>query len=372
MDNLINSADMRHKKSWFAAIGLAALIFPLGVFALTPEQSLDKAVKSLDTMTSYKMDIDMKLDLGERTIGKPGQSMQGQVVIKLGTRILDKRNGEGRLALEHVSVSGAENGESMSFAMHESIAVDWKVAGEKLYFRLAQIPQVASDYLKQQLEIDLAPIIGVWIGMDAPESIDDIGSAPVSTLSIPNELPQQVALQSAIRKLPVFRVLGIEKRMKNAAGEDLVRLRVRINPALINTVQQAEIKALPRDKYFREDLAALNKRYAELRKNLSKLFMVVNLNVTKNRVERMELGGSIEEPVESCAYDTRLKRSVCKTAKIRTYRFAVGINLAPAGIDAIQVPDIWKTLEEAQRLLMPKPEPQPEDNLTQVLTNPGP
>lgn len=364
---------MIHFKRWFAAASLTALVIPWSAIAATPEQSLDKAVKAMDSMTSYKLDMDMKMDIGERVIGKPGSGMTGQIAIKLGTRVLDKQNGEGRLSLERFSIKGVESGTEIAFTLDQPMAVEWQMTGDKLYFRLAQVPVMVTDFLKTNLEIDIAPIIGVWIGMDAPNGVNDLKNLPIiSSQSLARDLPENITTQSAIRKLPLFRVISVEKRMKNAAGDDLMRLRVRINPALINAVQQAEIKALKRDKYYREELTAINKRYVELRKNLGKLFMVVNLNITKNRVERMEVGGNIEEPVETCSYNTNLKRNVCKTASVRIYKLSAGINIAPAGTDPIAVPVTWKTLEEIQNMLMPPtPEPVEEDPLVQTLTNNG-
>lgn len=361
-------------KRWFAAMSLTALVLPMSAIAATPEQSLDKAVKAMDSMTSYRMDMDMKLDIGERVIGKPGSGMTGQVAIKLGTRVLDKQNGEGRVSLERFSIKGVESGAEISFNFDQPMAIEWQMTGNKLYFRLAQAPAMLIDYLKTNLEIDLAPIIGVWIGMDAPNGVNDLKNLPlISSQNITGELPASITAQAAIRKLPIFRVISVEKRMKNTAGEDMMRLRVRINPALINAVQQAEIKSLKRDKYYREELTALNKRYVELRKNLGKLFMAINLNVAKNRVERMEIGGTIEEPTETCTYNTSLRRNICKTTSIKIFKISVGINIAPAGTEPIIVPLVWKTLEEIQKILMPPPvvEPVVEDPLVQTLTNDG-
>jgi hypothetical protein len=368
---------MIHFKRWFAAASLTALVLPWTAIAATPEQSLDKAVKAMDSMTSYKLDLDMKLDIGERVIGKPGSGMTGQIAIKLGTRVLDKQNGEGQLSLERFSMKGVESGSEIAFTLDQPMSIEWQMTGDKLYFRLAQVPSMVVDFLKSNFEVDIAPVVGTWIGMDAPNGVNDLKNLPlISSQNITGELPASITAQAAIRKLPIFRVIAIEKRMKNAAGDDIMRLRVRINPALINAVQAAEIKALKRDKYYREELTAINKRYLELRKNLSKLFMVVNLNVTKNRVERMEVGGNIEEPVETCAYNARLKRDVCKTASVRTYKISLGINIAPAGSDPIYVPMTWKTLEEIQKILMPPiPEPLPlpaEDPMVETLTAPTP
>jgi hypothetical protein len=364
---------MIHFKRWFAAASLTALVLPWTAIAATPEQSLDKAVKAMDSMTSYKLDMDMKMDIGERVIGKPGSGMTGQIAIKLGTRVLDKQNGEGRLSLERLSIKGVESGSEIAFTLDQPMSIEWQMTGDKLYFRLAQVPTMVVDFLKSNFEVDITPVIGTWVGIDAPNGVSDLKDLSVFTKQpFDNELPQSITTQSAIRKLPIFRVISVEKRMKNAAGEDITRLRVRINPALINAVQQAEIKALPRDSYYREDLAALNKRYVELRRNLSKLFMAVNLNITKNRVERMEIGGTIEEPTESCNYDTRLKRNVCKVSSVRTFKLSAGINIAPASTEPIIVPAMWKTLEEIQSLLMPRPTPMPtEDPMVETLTNTG-
>jgi hypothetical protein len=337
--------------------------------AATPEQSLDKAVKAMDSLSSYKLDMDMKVDIGERVIGKPGSGLTGQVVVRMGTRVVDKQNGEGRLSLERFSIKGIESGQEMSFSFDQPMAIEWKVSGNMLYFQLAQVPGMVTDYLKTNLDIDLTPIIGVWMGMEAPNGVSDLKNIPIiSTQSLTRELPQNITNQAAIRKLPIFRVIGIEKRMKNAVGDDMLRLRVRINPALITAVQQAEIKALPRDKYYRDDLTALNKRYAELRSNLSRLFMAVNLNVTKNRVERMELGGNIEEPTETCTYETRLKRNICKVSSVKIYKISVGINITPTTNEPIAAPLMWKTMQEIQNLLMP---PQATDPMVETLTNPG-
>jgi len=360
-------------KRWFAAMSLTALVLPMSAMAATPEQTLDKAVKSMDAMTSYRLDMDMKLDIGERVIGKPGAGISGQVAIKLGTRVLDKQNGEGRLSVERFSITGVDTGQELSFSFDQPLAIEWQMTGNKLYFRLAQVPTMVADYLKTNLEIDLAPLIGVWVGMDAPNGINDLKNLQLTPLqSIASELPQNTSTLAALRKLPLFRILAIEKRIKNPAGDDMIRLRVRINPALINAVQIAEIKALPRDKYYRKELTALNKRYVELRKNLGKLFMAVNLNVSKNRVDRIEIGGTIDEPTETCTYNTRLKRNVCKVSSVRMFKISLGINIAPAGNEPIQPPLIWKTLEEIQKMLMPPPEPEPvEDPLAQTLTNDG-
>ncbi|MCE9586037.1 hypothetical protein K8R04_01815 [Candidatus Uhrbacteria bacterium] len=363
---------MTHFKRWFAAASLTALVLPWSAIAATPEQSLDKAVKSMDSITSYRLDMDMKMDIGERVIGKSGSGITGQIAVKLGTRVLDKQNGEGRLSLERLSIKGVESGQEISFAIDQPMAIEWQMTGSMLYFRLAQVPAMVVEYLKTNMEVDLAPIIGVWIGMDAPNGVNDLKNIPIfPTQVISRDLPQNITAQSAIRKLPMFRVIGVEKRMKNDAGDDLTRLRVRINPALINAVRLAEIKALPRDKYYREDLAALNKRYVELRSNLNRLFMAMNLNVTKNRLERMEIGGTIEEPTEKCTYSTSLKRNICKVASVRMYKISIGVNMAPAGSEPVLPPSIWKTIEEIQKILMPPPTPQPVvDPMVETLTAP--
>lgn len=361
---------MNNMKRWFTALSLTALVLPLNAIAATPEQSLDKAVKAMETTSSYKLDMEMKIDIGERVIGKPGNSMSGQIAIKLGTRILDKQNGEGSFSLERFSMKGVESGNEMSFTLDQPMAIEYRMTNSMFYFRLLQVPSTVTDFLKSNLEIDLTPIIGTWIGIESKNGVTDLQNLPIiPTQAISAGFPQNITAQAAIRKLPIFRVIGIEKNMKNNAGDDVTRLRVRINPSLISAVRFAEIKALPRDKNYSKSLTALNKRYAELRSNLAHLFMAVNLNVTKGRVERMEVGGTIDEPVETCTYSIGLKRNICKTASIRSYKISMGISLSPASPEPILVPFMWKTMEEIQKLLMPPtPTTTIEDPLMQTLT----
>ncbi len=359
---------MTQFKRWFAAISLATIAIPWSAMAATSDQLLDKAVKSMDGMTSYKMDFEMNMDIGERVIGKPKDGMTGQIKIRISSRILDKENGEGRLALDRFTISGKESGSEISFNLDQPVAIDWIITDKKLYFNLSQAPATLLDFAHDTLGLDLSPLVGTWIGIDMPNGVNDIKDLPLlSSTAVTRDLPQNLGEQAAIRKLPIFRVNSIEKRMKNASGDDILRLRVRVNPSLIYAVQQAEIKALPRDKYYRTELTALNKRYVELRTNLAKIGMAINLNVTKNRVDRMELGGNIQEPTQTCTYDARLKRNVCKTSSIRTYKFSVGINIAPAGSTPVTAPFMWKTVEEIMSLLEPKAIPEP-DPLVQVLT----
>lgn len=238
--------------------------------AATPSQSLDMAIKAMETTSNYRLDMDMNVDT---------------TAIHLDARFLDKQTGEGNLTYNQL------------------VNVDWKMIGTMLYFRFGQAPSFIPE-----------SYIGTWIGMEASK---------LPTEVISNDLPQNIAGQSAIRKLPIFQVLRIEKKLTNAAGDNIQRLRVRINPTVINAVRLSEIKALPRDKNYYKNLSALNKRYAKLRVNLAKLFMAINLNVTKNRVERMEIGGTIDKN-----------------------KIAVGINLSSAENGPIFVPFNWKTLEE--------------------------
>ena len=314
-------------KRSFAAISLITMALPWNVMAATPTQSLDKAIKAMENTASYKLDMDLKVNVKQ----EPPSSMTAH----LNTRMLNKQNGEGDFTFS-----------AIPFTLNQPIGMNWKMAGTMLYFQVNQVPNVITDYLKTNLDIDPTAIIGTWIGMEASTGFSEIKNMSVlPTEAISNGLPQSVAAQSAIKKLPIFTVTRVEKKSKNSSGDEIQRLRVRINPTLISAVRLAEIKSIPHDKNYTKNLITLNKRYAELRANLTKVFMAVNLNVTKNRVERMEIGGTIE------------KSSI-----------SMGINLSPTNTDPIIAPSSWKTIQEIQTLLMP---PTPTDPLMQTLTNTG-
>ncbi len=81
-------------------------------------------------------------------------------------------------------------------------------------------------------------------------------------------------IKPLIEKTPALLATKAESKTKNAAGEDVWRIRGRVNPLLLNAV-------------YRKD-----KTFAPTRKILMSAGMVAFVNVSRNRIERLELGGS--------------------------------------------------------------------------------
>lgn len=80
-------------------------------------------------------------------------------------------------------------------------------------------------------------------------------------------------IKPMIGKTPPLLATRVETKTKNAANEEVWRIRGRVNPVLLNAI-------------YRKD-----KTFAQTRKLLMSAGSVIFVNVSRNRIERLELGG---------------------------------------------------------------------------------
>ena len=113
---------------------------------------------------------------------------------------------------------------------------------------------------------------------------------------------------------------------------------------------------LAKDDPFRsEDLAAINKRYADLRSFLAKTQFAVEVDETQGLIRRLEMGGQYVSFSKSCTWSTRYKRDICRNVTRTTYRYALGSSyMKDTGTPVTDEPNAMP-IKDLMEKLMPTP-----------------
>ncbi|MCC7522818.1 hypothetical protein IT407_03400 [Candidatus Uhrbacteria bacterium] len=326
---------MNLRKTVLGALTLIA--FPIGAIAapLTNTQLLNKAFLNINERAPSRVEGEFRYDVEIKPVGKSGADEALSMNSKIGFRVRSIPNtdpklsqNEGRLSIE---LTGGSFLSVAPIAWNGPITAEWKIVDKMAYIRVVNIPSGIIEYAKKEAGFDPTPLIGVWVGTSL--ELDDLtqGLSEIRTLPDTKTLEELTGVSTAewkqLERTPILSVTRVEKTWRNASGEEIRRLRFRINPAFINAVQNLEIRRLPRDSYRTQAIRDINTRYATLRTQLNRFAMVANVNVPKVRVERIEFGGSmVEQQKNDCTWNTRTSKYDCKVSSTMTMRVNGGMS----------------------------------------------
>jgi hypothetical protein len=235
-----------------------------------------------------------------------------------------------------VNVQGKTSGMTIPPTTNPA-SFDWKVASGKLYLRISQLSDAAINAL-QALGMDYSVAINKWIQSDVGTDANGVSSM----LGIPNVQRSDVL---ALIKANALQVVNVEKKWKNGT-DSMMRLRVRINPAIINKMMQADLAKV--DKKANDAAAqrkAITKNYTDMRASAAKVSVAINVNATKNTVDRIESFIRTVDPLKACTTDKK-GQQVCKTTGTRRTEVLAGISLKNGPANPVVAPIDAVTLDQ--------------------------
>ncbi|MCK9360965.1 DsbA family protein [Patescibacteria group bacterium] len=339
----------------------------------TPQQALTEALKSELTRSAGSLQMAGRVNVDYKPYKRGEPAGTGHVAFSMNARTLPTTDGakptlknvqsEGRFAIESADLSGLPDSPE-GFKLESPLSVQWKIVDGTFYVQLEKAPSSLVS-MWQDLGMDLNQIIGRWVKFSADENElpDEVfaETAPADFIKLisSGDVARSLRMKNFFDRNPILQVTRVEKRFKNAAGEDIWRMRVRVNPAVVTFFYNEAYRDLPKSGTSRtEALKSLNASFAKIRLTLARTSMAANVNVAKKFIERFEVGGKYPETTKDCTYNFNLKRSVCTNTGTLTITVSAGASMSPNAGDPVTAPFMSITPEEAGNLLNP---PQPEE-----------
>jgi len=320
----------------FVTASVVAFFIPQASFAATSQQMLDASLKAYDKNPATKLVGTMSVDISQRALRKTYTPTKGTIRFSFSERTA-ATNSEGSVALDSLQFTGSPDvttalGTLKSLDLKQPIRVDWKKVAASSYVNFKQLPTGILDFAKG-LGADLSPFLNTWIRIDMSQFEAALKEQKgINAVTLLNA-------QSLSAFSQPLRVIRVDSRKTNAAGDKIVRLRVRINPALVTQEQNLELKTVnPKDPDRAALRSAINRRYAELRTTLNRFTIIAQVNQTTGALERIEAGGQQTEPKKDCTWNSKLERDVCTTTHTETTKFSLGISFLKDSGQPIQAP----------------------------------
>jgi len=322
------------------AVGLGAILtvsMPAAALAATPQQIIDKGLNDFTFTTPSLASGEVKVNIADRDAGiRAPKSTAGLTLIvkerKIpvagqavpdtdGTIVVKKVEGTGAYAIPTIDNPGT---------------IEFRIVNGVGYVRVKE----ASDGVRMFLMakgVDPDAAIGAWVKIDPSELCAALGNACPDLSSIS---AMSVSMAQDISKLKPIQVLRTERRWTAANGDKMIRVRARVSPTAINTLQNREIAKIARtDKQRTAKIAEIRKMYTDLRVKMAKTAMAININLTKSAVERVEASTVQTENKQSCTMNAKTKKQVCKTIGSQTITTITGMNIAAGNVAPILAPE---------------------------------
>lgn len=312
-----------------ALIVSAALIaLPLSTFAATPQQILNN-LPVQTTPKAQRLQGVLNLGVKSRENLKNAKTEEVKMSLSLDQRLVPNTTGsydsEGRLALNKLE------SKELPFSFTEAFSIQWKWVNKRVYLMIDKIPTVVLDYARKN-DVPLSDLMNRWFVLDASfmDSFEKLASSQNSL--------SPLDLQKLSKDRP-FIAVRQEKTWKNPAGEQMVRIRARLNPSYISKMQAAETAKLDKKSpFYASELKELRARQAKIASTLRNMIFALEVNTTKNQLSRVEIAGAQTETQQDCVYNAKSKRDVCKLASTQYITYATGFSFLPDTGVAIEEP----------------------------------
>lgn len=320
----------------------------------SPQQALTNALKNEMTRSTGSMQMAGRVDFEYKPL-KSGEPIgKGHVAFNSNARTLPATNGEGSFAIDSAEATGIPDMPE-GVKIESPLSVQWKVVDGAFYVQLEKAPDSLLAMSKDQMGLDLGTLLGRWVKFDMGANIN--AKTDFFQLLSSGDLARGLRLKNFFDRNSILQVTRVEKRTKNAVGDDIWRMRVRVNPAVVNFFYREALRDLPKSGKARTDaLKSLNASFAKVRVSLARTFMAVNVNVTQKFIERFEIGGKYPETTKTGTF---------------TITVAVGTSMSPNAGEPVIAPAVALTPEELTKLLYPTPVGDLQLNDSTTLTAPG-
>jgi hypothetical protein len=319
------------KKTFMFICALAgAMMLPGLALAATPQQMLDAAVLKTNASAPFTMAGEVTIRTSQKALRERTPSQRAEVKFNLSQR----RNGmssEGSLAVK--SFSAKMNGVEIPVTQNPA-AVEWKVTDGKAYIRVSQASEAVLAALKLY-GIDAQGAVGTWVEVDLLSLLSMVGPADLQNANDTAGIATSEA--SKFGDIKTLQVTRVERRWTEN-GVKMIRVRVRLNPAVINKAMAMDLKAVdPKASDAKAQRAAITARYAEMRKFATSFQIAVNMKVDEQSIDRIEMGYKRIDPMKECSKN-KLGREVCKTTGSQTVEMNAGFFVRGASNAPVQAP----------------------------------
>jgi hypothetical protein len=321
------------------AAGLGAILtftLPAAALAATPQQIIDKGLSDFALTTPSLSSGEVKVNFADRdqNVRDPKSTATMTLVVK--ERKIPKAgsaipNTDGTIVVKTVEGTGAYAIPTIS----NPGTIEFRIVDGIGYVRVKEISDGVSLFLAAK-GIDASSAVGAWVKIDPAEICSAVGSA---CSSVAGASAMGIQMASDIAKMKPIQVTRTERRWTAPNGDKMVRVRARVSPAVVTNLQNKEIAKVPKTEAKRAaHIAAINKQFAEMRKQLANTTMAINLNLTKSTVDRVEAASIQIQKKQTCTLNAA-KKQTCKAAGTQTVTTLAGMNIAAGNAAAIVAPE---------------------------------
>jgi len=306
---------------------------PAIVFAATPQQILTRALTLSKKANVLHADMTIRAETRQLYTKAKPDIKQFALLLTARTPTAQSKDNEGRL------VAGMT-------LKNPELTVQWKYQDKILYARAEQAGPEVMDLLKTMDMESL--LVGQWIRFDSATSVfDDLSSSSLvsGTTSLSPDLLSSLQTTNAKRP-PLMIATSINKRAKTADGKTIWKVNARLNPAYLTFEQQRMLKTVRRDRDYAINVRAINKSFTETRKIWILPRFVALIDPASGAMQRLEYGLRYSALQDTCTWNNRTFRSVCKKDKRLTLTLNGGLSYLNDSGSPIVAPSSSVTLEE--------------------------
>lgn len=316
-------------------IALATLFVssaPLPSLAAAPtrQDALNQALAQAVNHGSVSANGEFKVTLQLK--GARSSDTSGTVALTFGVvNRVQPRASDVRLALKTIAYKTALAGVPVSGSVSgDGATIESRVVDDLLYVRVDNLP-ASMQQGASAMGMNLSSLQGRWVVF--PVGILQYASQLPLLAPIAQTVTSATVQQNAAGK-SVLSIKKIEKTWTATNGDEMFRARLAINTALLSSLQFAERASIKNDKAA---LAAITSRYASLKKSLTGMDFVAEVDRTSGSLTRLEIGGVSSQTMKSCTTNTSGKK-VCRTSGALSVHWNGGFTLQPDNGLAIAAP----------------------------------
>ncbi len=292
-----------------AGTGLALTLItpPLQAFAATPQQHLQQALRSLIThpaQNAAQGTLDVRVQKTPLRRGRIASTQSGTLEFSVERETEGARNLQGWVRLNKATNKTAAADQSFTFS--PAPQVDFRSVGDALFLRPANLAPMLSA-LQVPISGEAIAPFERWIRLDASSDTESspITYTPNKDLFTNLETIRRGILLAETKNVPVLQILS---NRPLRTGSPLRHLKVRVNPAFVNLLEQEALKLDGRDATKRRATQTL---YREMRMELAKTQLAVVMDtqeVTHPTITRIEFFTRDTTTKNGCDY-TRFQRT---------------------------------------------------------------
>jgi protein-disulfide isomerase len=353
---------------------VSTFLLPLTTFAAapTPQQVLDRGL--MNTVQQQRqaerssVDFDIRYDtavLKKDLYGSGNEHMRMRAVLSSDTFVRGAVDADGIFSLRVPQFEYKTDKEPL-VKVPNPFNLEVRLVNHVVYIRvsdvapalLAQLPATTSPG-----ESDLRALIGAWIKIDPAELGADMQDFSMLSTGI-TDATKDANLKDlrALLSGSVFQVVSVESRTKNSAGDQMMRLRIRLNPTFIDRLvsyQDAQAVKMGGVKMTAKQRAAAKK---ELQTALAPLKLVAVVNATKMTLDRVEAVYVKTDSIYRYDYRNGKEKKYYNGKSTMDIRF--GISLQGITDRSVPIPEgaiSLKTLVDQWKQAVAIPETNPEE-----------